>query len=83
MQEATAIGAMPVAFIVDPNDTRARFVLRCTFGQVDRQQLLPVDLPERTAEHEPCAGVVWVDDERNGHCPYCGGLLHIAPWPAG
>lgn len=36
--------------------------------------------PERP---EPCAGVVWVDDERNGHCPYCGGLLHLAPWPAG
>ena len=47
------------------------------------QLTLPIDLPERTAEHEPCAGVVWVDDERNGHCPYCGGLLHIAPWPAG
>ena len=44
------------------------------------QQLLPIDLPKRP---EPCAGVVWVDDERNGHCPYCGGLLHIAPWPAG
>lgn len=44
------------------------------------QQLLPIDLPERP---EPCAGVVWVDDERNGHCPDCGGLLHIAPWPCG
>jgi hypothetical protein len=28
---------MPVAFIIDPNDTRARFG---PFGQVDRQQLL-------------------------------------------
>jgi hypothetical protein len=43
------------------------------------QQLLPIDLPERP---EPCAGVVWVDEDRNGHCPYCGGLLHVAPWPA-
>jgi len=42
------------------------------------QRSLPIDLPERP---EPCAGVVWVDDDRNGHCPYCGGLLHIAPWP--
>jgi len=44
------------------------------------QRTLPIDLPERP---EPCAGVVWVDDNRNGHCPYCGGLLHIAPWPCG
>lgn len=29
------------------------------------------------------SGVVWVDDEHNGHCPYCGGLLHISPWPTG
>jgi hypothetical protein len=39
-----------------------------------------VDLPKRP---EPCADVVWVDEGRNGHCPYCGGLLHVAPWPAG
>ncbi len=32
--------------------------------------------PERP---EPCAGVVRVDDEHNGYCPYCGGLLHVAP----
>ncbi len=44
------------------------------------QLTLPIDLPERP---EPCAGVVWIDDDHNGHCPYCGGLLHIAPWPAG
>lgn len=44
------------------------------------QRTLPIDLPERP---EPCAGVVWVDDDHNGHCPYCGGLLHVAPWPAG
>ena len=44
------------------------------------QRSLPIDLPERP---EPCAGVVWIDDDRNGHCPYCGGLLHLAPWPCG
>jgi len=44
------------------------------------QQLLPIDLPKRP---EPCAGIVWVDGNQNGHCPYCGGLLHVAPWPAG
>ncbi|MHC4399438.1 MAG: hypothetical protein ACYTG0_07150 [Planctomycetota bacterium] len=44
------------------------------------QLTLPIDLPQRP---EPCAGVVWADDERNGHCPFCGGLLYIAPWPAG
>ena len=44
------------------------------------QLTLPIDLPERP---QPCAGAVWVDDDSNGHCPYCGGLLHIAPWPAG
>jgi hypothetical protein len=44
------------------------------------QRTLPIDLPERP---EPNTGVVWVDDDRNGHCPYCGGLLHVAPWPAG
>jgi hypothetical protein len=43
------------------------------------QLTLPLDLPERP---EPCAGVVWVDEDRNGHCPYCGGLLDVAPWPA-
>ena len=41
---------------------------------------LPIDLPDRP---EPCAGVVWVDDDRNAHCPYCGGILNLAPWPAG
>ena len=44
------------------------------------QQLLPIDLPERP---EPNTGVVWVDDQRNGHCPCCGGVLNIAPWPCG
>ena len=44
------------------------------------QHTLPIDLPERP---EPCAGIVWVDDERNGHCPYCGGILNITPWPCG
>ncbi len=44
------------------------------------QLTLPTELPERPA---PDTGVVWIDDERNGHCPLCGGLLHIAPWPAG
>lgn len=40
------------------------------------QRTLPIDLPERP---EPCTGVVWVDEDHNGHCPYCGGLLHVAP----
>lgn len=44
------------------------------------QLTLLIDLPERL---EPFTGVVWVDDDHNGHCPYCGGLLHVAPWPAG
>jgi hypothetical protein len=44
------------------------------------QLLLPIDLPKRP---EPCFGVVWVDDDHNGHCPYCGGVLHCAPFPAG
>lgn len=44
------------------------------------QMILPIDLPERP---DPCAGVVWIDDDRNGHCPYCGGRLHLAPWPCG
>lgn len=38
------------------------------------QQLLPIDSPKRP---EPCADIVWVDSKHNGHCPYCGGLLHI------
>jgi hypothetical protein len=42
------------------------------------QLLLPIDLPDRP---EPCAGVVWIDEDRNGHCPYCGGLLNVAPFP--
>ena len=48
---------------------------------VDQAQLtLPIDLPERP---EPNTGVVWVDDQRNGHCPFCGGILNITPWPCG
>jgi hypothetical protein len=43
------------------------------------QLLLPVDLPRRP---EPNVGVVWVDDDQNAHCPHCGGILKIAPWPA-
>ena len=30
----------------------------------------------------PDVGVVWVDDHV-GHCPHCGGVLNLAPWPAG
>lgn len=29
----------------------------------------------------PDSGVVWVE-EGNGHCPHCGGVLNLAPWPA-
>jgi hypothetical protein len=42
------------------------------------QLLLPIDLPKRPT---PDVGVVWVDDDHNGHCPYCGGVLHCAPFP--
>lgn len=42
------------------------------------QLTLPVELPKRS---EPCAGVIWVDEDRNGHCPYCGGFLHLASCP--
>jgi hypothetical protein len=44
------------------------------------QLLLPIDFPKRP---QPDVGVIWVDDDHNGHCPCCGGLLRIAPWPAG
>lgn len=40
------------------------------------QRALPIDLPQRP---EPCPDVLWIDDDENGHCPYCGGLLHLAP----
>jgi len=40
------------------------------------QRALPIDLPQCP---EPCADVLWVDDDGNGHCPYCGGILHLAP----
>ncbi len=33
------------------------------------------DYPDRP---EPC-GVLWIDDDGNGHCPYCSGLLKLAP----
>jgi len=29
----------------------------------------------------PDVGVVWVDDDK-GHCPHCGGVLSLAPWPS-
>ena len=29
----------------------------------------------------PDVGAIWVDDDRNGHCPHCGGILNLAPWP--
>ena len=44
------------------------------------QLTLPIDLPERP---DPCSGVLWIDEDGNGHCPYCGGLLKLAPWPCG
>lgn len=43
------------------------------------QLLLPVDLPRRP---EPNVEVIWVDEDRNAHCPHCGGILTITPWPA-
>ena len=48
-------------------------------GPVDPDQLTLFD-DERKM---PDVGVVWVDDDRNGHCPHCGGILTLAPWPAG
>jgi hypothetical protein len=36
------------------------------------QKMLPIELPDRP---EPRLDVVWVDDDGNGHCPYCGGIL--------
>ena len=39
----------------------------------DPSQHTLFDVPERS---DPCADVVWVDGH-NGHCPYCGGLLHV------
>ena len=48
---------------------------------IDPAQLpLSIDLPKRP---QPNVGVIWVDDDDNGHCPCCGGILKIAPWPAG
>ncbi|REJ65664.1 MAG: hypothetical protein DWQ31_17135 [Planctomycetota bacterium] len=48
---------------------------------IDPAQLsLPIDLPERP---QPNVGVIWVDDDENGHCPCCGGILRAAPWPCG
>ena len=29
----------------------------------------------------PDVGVVWVDDDHKAHCPHCGGILNLAPWP--
>jgi len=43
------------------------------------QKLLPLELPERPT---PDVGAIWVDDDRNAHCPHCGGILHVAPQPA-
>lgn len=43
------------------------------------QLVLSISTPDRP---EPCAGVVRVDEDCNGYCPYCGGLLHVEPWPA-
>ena len=40
----------------------------------DPSQRTLFDVPDRS---DPCADVVWVDGH-NGHCPYCGGLLHVA-----
>jgi len=48
-------------------------------GPVNPDQLTLFDDERKT----PDVGVIWVDDDRNGHCPHCGGLLHVAPWPAG
>ncbi len=28
-------------------------------------------------------GIVWVDDNKQPHCPFCGGILDIAPYPVG
>lgn len=28
-------------------------------------------------------GIVWVDDDKQAHCPFCGGILHFASQPAG
>lgn len=44
------------------------------------QRTFPIELSERP---QPCAGIVWVDNDRQPHCPYCGGLLKLVPWPAG
>ncbi len=40
-------------------------------GPVNPDQLTLFDDERKT----PDVGVVWVDDDRNGHCPHCGGVL--------
>ena len=50
-----------------------------TPAPIDPDQLSLFDDERKT----PDSGVVWVDDERTGHCPHCGGILNLAPWPAG
>lgn len=44
------------------------------------QLTLPISLPEQPTSD---VGVIWVDDDHNGHCPHCGGILCIVPWPVG
>ena len=47
-------------------------------GPVNPDQLALFDNERKT----PDVGVVWIDAD-NGHCPHCGGVLNLAPWPAG
>jgi hypothetical protein len=39
------------------------------------QPTLPIDLSERPKVNNR---VVWVDEDQNGYCPFCGGLLKIS-----
>lgn len=34
-------------------------------------------------EEQKDSGIVWVDDDQQPHCPFCGGILNKAPYPAG
>ncbi len=38
------------------------------------------DYPATNERPEYPTGVIWVEDGK-GHCPHCGGVLSLAPWP--
>lgn len=52
----------------------------CSWRAEDGKDLTEYPATDNKPDY-PNTGVVWVDDDHAAHCPQCGRILKLAPWP--